>query len=208
MRRLESRTLGSDLSRLGALYRQNGYFGTRVVPEFEEVEEDGPVRLRMVVRRGDGIVVDSLAVDGTEGIADPDSLEALLPLQEDELFDLVVATTEEAEDDEDDFDLDLPQELPPPTQEKMREHVYDGIQEYDHRLPNWWLWTFYATIVWGIGYTIAYPAWPMISGATPGLLGFSTRGEVAEEIARAEDANSAIKARLAGVDDFAARHPG
>lgn len=68
-------------------------------------------------------------------------------------------------------------------------HEWDGIRELNNPLPRWWLWTFYATIVWGIGYTIAYPAWPMISGATAGVLGFSTRGEVASDIA-AHDAQN------------------
>lgn len=79
-------------------------------------------------------------------------------------------------------------------------HEWDGIKEYNKPLPRWWLWTFYATIVWGVIYTIAYPAWPGISAATPGLLGYSTRAEVAEDIARFEDANSGINAQLASVE--------
>ena len=79
-------------------------------------------------------------------------------------------------------------------------HSWDGIREYNKPLPKWWLWTFYACIVWGIGYTIAYPAWPLINGATPGLLGYSTRAEVAEEIARVEEANAGINAQLASVE--------
>lgn len=79
-------------------------------------------------------------------------------------------------------------------------HVWDGIQEFDNPMPRWWLWTLYACIVWGIGYTIAYPAWPLISGATPGLLGASTRADVAAEIASFDEANSAIKARLVEAD--------
>ena len=57
-------------------------------------------------------------------------------------------------------------------------HEWDGIKELDTPLPRWWLWTFYATIVWGIAYTIAYPAWPLISTTTQGLLGYSSRGEL------------------------------
>ena len=79
-------------------------------------------------------------------------------------------------------------------------HSWDGIEEYDNPMPRWWLWTFYMTIIWGIGYTIAYPAWPLISEATPGLLGYSTRAEVAEEIQRFEDANEGIQTRLASTE--------
>ncbi|MDP4990917.1 MAG: cytochrome-c oxidase, cbb3-type subunit III [Marivita lacus] len=79
-------------------------------------------------------------------------------------------------------------------------HEWDGIKEYNKPLPRWWLWTFYATIVWAVLYTIAYPAWPGIREATPGLLGYSTRGEVAEEIARFEQANEAISVQLASVE--------
>lgn len=79
-------------------------------------------------------------------------------------------------------------------------HVWDGVEEMNNPLPRWWLWTFYACIAWGIGYTIAYPAWPLFSHATPGLLGASTRADVAKDIARAEAANAAIKARLVAAD--------
>ena len=56
-------------------------------------------------------------------------------------------------------------------------HQWDGIKELNNPLPRWWLWTFYATIVFAIGYCIAYPAWPLLTHATPGLLGASTRAE-------------------------------
>jgi len=79
-------------------------------------------------------------------------------------------------------------------------HVWDGIEEYNNPLPRWWLWTFYATIVWAIGYVIAFPAWPLISGATPGLLGYSTRAEVAADIEAVANANAAIEAKLAAAD--------
>ncbi|MDJ0994410.1 MAG: cytochrome-c oxidase, cbb3-type subunit III [Dinoroseobacter sp.] len=79
-------------------------------------------------------------------------------------------------------------------------HSWDGIEEYNNPLPRWWLWTFYATIVWGILYTIAYPAWPLINGATPGLLGFSTRAEVAQDIADFKERNSGLDEQLASAD--------
>ncbi|AZV79599.1 cytochrome-c oxidase, cbb3-type subunit III [Parasedimentitalea marina] len=79
-------------------------------------------------------------------------------------------------------------------------HVWDGIEEFDNPMPRWWLWSLYLTIIWGIGYTIAYPAWPMINQATTGVLGWSTRADVANEIAAVEEGNAAINAKLASVD--------
>lgn len=79
-------------------------------------------------------------------------------------------------------------------------HVWDGIEEYNNPLPRWWLWTLYATIIWAIGYTIAYPAWPMLKGATPGVLGWSSRADVAAEIKAVDAQNAEIEGRLAAAD--------
>ncbi|WIY27208.1 cytochrome-c oxidase, cbb3-type subunit III [Parasedimentitalea psychrophila] len=79
-------------------------------------------------------------------------------------------------------------------------HEWDGIEEFDNPMPRWWLWTLYLTIIWAIGYTIAYPAWPMINQATTGVLGWSTRGDVANEIAAVEEGNAAINAKLASAE--------
>ncbi len=92
-----------------------------------------------------------------------------------------------------------------PTQIKEDEvettgHSWDGIEEYNNPLPRWWLWTLYATIIWAIGYTIAYPAWPMLKEATPGVLGWSTRADVAAEIKAVDDANAEIEGKLAAAD--------
>lgn len=89
---------------------------------------------------------------------------------------------------------------PKPGEVPTTGHSWDGIEEYDNPMPRWWVWVFYATIVWGIGYSIAYPAWPLISGATPGLLGASTRADVVAEIKRFDDANASIKQALVDAD--------
>jgi len=70
-----------------------------------------------------------------------------------------------------------------PTGTETVGHEWDGIEELNTPLPRWWLWSLYATIVWGIAYTIAYPAWPMISEATAGVLNWSSRDQLNKEMA-------------------------
>lgn len=69
-------------------------------------------------------------------------------------------------------------------------HEWDGIEELNNPLPRWWLWSFYASIVFAIGYCIAYPAWPLIAKGTEGTLGWSSRGELDKEM-KAEAARKA-----------------
>ncbi|MGB0086888.1 MAG: cytochrome-c oxidase, cbb3-type subunit III [Rhodomicrobiaceae bacterium] len=61
-------------------------------------------------------------------------------------------------------------------------HEWDGIKELNKPLPKWWLYVFYACIIWSIGYWVAYPAWPLISGYSKGVLGYSQRQTVAQDI--------------------------
>ncbi len=83
-----------------------------------------------------------------------------------------------------------------PAQVETTGHAWDGIEEYNNPLPRWWLWVLYMTIVWGIWYTIAYPAWPMLTQATQGYLGYDNRQAVEAEIKTFDDANAEIKAKL------------
>jgi len=83
-------------------------------------------------------------------------------------------------------------------------HEWDGIKELNTPLPRWWLYTFYATVIWGIAYTIAYPAWPMLTSATPGLLGWSSRATLDQQMATAREAQKANLDKIAAmsVDDI------
>lgn len=75
-------------------------------------------------------------------------------------------------------------------------HEWDGIKELNNPLPRWWLWTFYGCIVWAIGYTVLFPAWPLVSSATSGVLGYSSRADLAQTMAAVKDANSGIVSRI------------
>jgi cytochrome c oxidase cbb3-type subunit 3 len=44
-----------------------------------------------------------------------------------------------------------------PRQDRLLDHNYDGIQEYDNPMPRWWLYIFYATIVFSILYALNVP---------------------------------------------------
>src|SRR6476660_1341997 len=71
-------------------------------------------------------------------------------------------------------------------------HEWDGLRELNTPLPRWWLWIFYATIVWSIGYWVVYPAWPTVSSFTAGAFRWNSRSEVAADV-------EAIKAKRGGV---------
>jgi cytochrome c oxidase cbb3-type subunit III len=62
-------------------------------------------------------------------------------------------------------------------------HEWDGIKELNTPLPKWWLYVFYATIVWALAYSVAYPSWPWLSGYTKGLLDYSSRQQLNERMA-------------------------
>ena len=79
-------------------------------------------------------------------------------------------------------------------------HEWDGITELNKPLPKWWLWTFYATIAWAIGYWLLMPAWPLISTYSKGLLGYSQRERVAEQVAEAKAAKSDYRNKIAAMD--------
>jgi len=78
-------------------------------------------------------------------------------------------------------------------------HEWDGIKELNNPMPRWWVLSYYATILWALVYTIAYPAWPLITTATEGLYGWSSRGDLTTELAAAQAAKSDYVAAVASM---------
>jgi cytochrome c oxidase cbb3-type subunit 3 len=76
-------------------------------------------------------------------------------------------------------------------------HAWDGIRELNTPLPRWWLWLFYATIVWSIGYWIVYPSWPLVSSYTTGAFNWSSREAVVSELDALKAQRGPMVARLA-----------
>jgi cytochrome c oxidase cbb3-type subunit 3 len=76
-------------------------------------------------------------------------------------------------------------------------HEWDGIKELNKPLPRWWVLTFYASIVWSVGYWLVYPAWPTLTGYTKGLWGYSQRTAVTGEVKAGRDSQAQFRDRLA-----------
>ena len=55
-----------------------------------------------------------------------------------------------------------PVEIHKDEEKLVLDHNYDGIKELDHVLPRWWLWMFYATIIFAAWYSGYY-----LSGSGP-----------------------------------------
>jgi cytochrome c oxidase cbb3-type subunit 3 len=75
-------------------------------------------------------------------------------------------------------------------------HEWDGIKELNNPLPRWWLWTFYACIVFSIGYMAYYPAIPLIEGSTMGMSGETNRSVLQADLKAADDAKAGLVSQI------------
>ena len=76
-------------------------------------------------------------------------------------------------------------------------HVWDeDIQEYNNPMPRWWMWLFYATIVFGLAYLALYPG----LGSYAGALGWTQVKELEEENAHAQAAYGPLYDKFAAQD--------
>ncbi|MCY1412972.1 Cbb3-type cytochrome c oxidase subunit CcoP1 [compost metagenome] len=85
-------------------------------------------------------------------------------------------------------------------------HSFDGIEEYDNPLPQWWFWLFVATLVFAIGYLILYPGLGNWKGVLPGYKdGWTGVNEWQKEMDKADAKFGPIFARFAAmpVEDVA-----
>lgn len=83
-------------------------------------------------------------------------------------------------------------------------HEWDGLKELNNPLPKWWLYIFYATIVWSVIYWVLMPSWPLVNGYTKGLLNYSQREVATEEFntANAERAQTGEKLLNASLEEI------
>ncbi|MEZ5538029.1 MAG: cytochrome-c oxidase, cbb3-type subunit III [Thiolinea sp.] len=61
-------------------------------------------------------------------------------------------------------------------------HVWDDdLQEFNNPLPRWWVWTFYATIIFAVVYWIIYPSWPVAGTYLKGIGSITYQTDAGEE---------------------------
>ena len=83
-------------------------------------------------------------------------------------------------------------------------HEWDGIKELNTPLPTWWVYTFYACILFAVVYSVLYPSWPWISGHTTGLLGYTNRTQLTQDLGEQtkDRAKFADRIRAASFEDI------
>jgi cytochrome c oxidase cbb3-type subunit 3 len=93
--------------------------------------------------------------------------------------------------------------LKPPAQQAPGErsdttgHVWDeDLAEYNNPLPRWWMWLFYITIAFALGYLAFYPG----LGKVPGLLGWTSAGAYADEVSAADARAKPLYAKYLAMD--------
>ena len=76
-------------------------------------------------------------------------------------------------------------------------HVWDGdLAEYNNPLPRWWMWLFYATIVFSLGYLVLYPG----LGRAPGTLGWTSASAYAREVKTHDEKVQPLYAKYRAMD--------
>lgn len=85
--RLDLDLLQRDVAQLQLFYRQSGYFTARVIPVVRPAADSGEVVVTFVISPGDPVILESLTIEGTEGILRPGIYDRI-PSRVDSIFDL------------------------------------------------------------------------------------------------------------------------
>jgi len=75
-------------------------------------------------------------------------------------------------------------------------HEWDGVKELNTPLPTWWVYTFYACIVFAVVYSVLYPSWPWLSGHTTGLLDYTNRTQLTQDLSEQAKGRSKFVDRI------------
>ncbi|NKD77467.1 cytochrome-c oxidase, cbb3-type subunit III [Haematospirillum sp. H1815] len=88
-------------------------------------------------------------------------------------------------------------------------HEWDGIAELNTPLPRWWMYVFYTTVIWAVGYWIVYPSFPVGKDFLPGIWEYSSRREVEADLIAAHAAHQKERSAIAAgsVDEIYANPP-
>ncbi len=87
-----------------------------------------------------------------------------------------------------------------PPADNTTGHEWDGIQELNNPLPKWWLYTFYASVLFAVVWSVLYPSVPGLRSYFGGTLGYSQRDEVAADIRQAAGAQAGYRDRITQLD--------
>lgn len=79
-------------------------------------------------------------------------------------------------------------------------HEWDGIRELNNPLPRWWVYTFFASILFSVVWWVLYPSWPWSSGYLPGILGRNQRADFEVRLEQARQAQAQWTDRIAAMD--------
>ena len=76
-------------------------------------------------------------------------------------------------------------------------HVWDeDLAEYNNPLPRWWMWLFYITIVYSLGYLVFYPG----LGKIPGIFGWTSAGAYTSEVRASDETVRPLYAKYLAMD--------
>src|SRR5210317_2156928 len=76
-------------------------------------------------------------------------------------------------------------------------HKWDGdLEEWNNPAPKWWLYLYFITIAWAIGYLVAFPG----LGSYEGMLGWSQQGQYEAEMQAAAETYEPIYEKFAAMD--------